>query len=80
MTIPDLLHRVARLYGVQFLYSDGLGELRKAPTEAVLPVLQALGAPVHRLEDVHDAYRHSRKAKWQQVIEPVIVVWQNNQM
>lgn len=80
MTTPDLLHRVARLYGVQFIYRDGLAELRKAPTEAVLLVLQALGAPVHRLEDVHDAYRQSRKAKWQQVIEPVIVVWQNDPM
>jgi 4-alpha-glucanotransferase len=73
----DLLHRLTRLYGVQSVYRDGLGEVRAASSESILRTLQALGAPLHRLDDLDDAYRQQRQERWRRVIEPVIVVWEN---
>ena len=77
MSPPNALHRLARLYNIQSAYRDGLGQLRQAPAEAVLRVLQALGAPLHRLDDAADAWRQRRQALWQRAIEPVNVVWGN---
>ena len=75
---PDLLHRTSRLYGVQTTYCDGLKQPRQAPMEATIRVLQALGAPVSGPEDLADAYRAKRQARWQIVVEPVTVVWQTH--
>ena len=77
MTNLHRLHRVARLYNIQTVYRDGLDQVREAPIEAALRALQALGAPVHRLDDLDDAFRERRQALWQRAIEPVVVVWQN---
>ena len=75
--MPNLLRRLTRLYGVQSVYLDGLGQLRAAPVESILRVLQALGAPVERVDDLDDAYRQRRQERWRRVIEPVFVVWEN---
>ena len=77
MPAPNALNHLAHLYNIQSAYRDGLGQLRQAPAEAILRVLQALGAPLHRLEDASDAWRQRRQALWQGVIEPVVVVWGN---
>ncbi len=77
MNMPSLLHRLTRLYGIQSVYRDGLGQVREAPAESILRVLQALGAPLHRLDDVDDAYRQRRQERWRRVIEPVVVAWEN---
>jgi 4-alpha-glucanotransferase len=73
----DLLRRTARLYGVQSAYRDGLKQPRQAPPEAILLALQALDAPVERFDDLDHAYRQRRQERWQRIIEPVTVVWQN---
>ena len=73
----DLLHRTARLYGIQSAYRDGLKQARQAPVEAILLALQELGAPVNQMDDLDDAHRQRRQALWQRVIEPVVVVWEN---
>ena len=72
----ELLHQVARLYSIQADYRDGFGQLRKAPTEAILKVLQALGAPVASFDDLPGALRQRRQTLWQRAIEPVTVAWQ----
>ncbi|HEX6769342.1 MAG TPA: hypothetical protein VF208_08325, partial [Candidatus Binatia bacterium] len=77
MPAPNILNRLARLYHIQSMYRDGLGQLRQAPPEAILRVLQVLGAPLYRLEDALDAWRQRRQARWQRCIEPVVVVWEN---
>jgi 4-alpha-glucanotransferase len=77
MSIPSLLRRLSHLYGIQSAYRDGLGQLRQAPSETILRALQALGAPMERLDDIDSAYRQRRQALWQRVIEPVVVNWQN---
>ncbi len=76
---PNLLHRLTRVYGIQSAYRDGLKQSREAPAEAILLALQALGAPIiiDRPDDLDDAYRQRRQALWQRVIEPVVVVWEN---
>jgi 4-alpha-glucanotransferase len=76
MPAPDSLQSLARLYNLQTVYHDGLGELRKAPPEAVLSVLKSLGAPVESLADVPNALRTRHQALWQHGIEPVTVAWQ----
>jgi 4-alpha-glucanotransferase len=72
----ELLHQVARLYSIQADYRDGFGQLRKAPTEAILKVLQALGAPVASFDDLPGALRQRRQTLSQRAIEPVTVAWQ----
>lgn len=74
--MTDLLHNAARLYNIQADYRDGLGQLRKAPPEAILKVLQGLGAPLASFEDLPDALRQRRQKLWQRAIEPVTVAWQ----
>ena len=76
MPAPNVLERLARLYNIQTAYRDGLGQLRQAPAEAILRVLQVLGAPLHRLDDAPDARRERRQELWRQVIEPVVTVWE----
>ena len=77
MFAPNALYRLARLYNLQSTYFDGLGQPRQASTDAILQVLQALGAPLRRLDEAEDAWRQRRQSVWQQVIEPVNVIWQN---
>ena len=77
MFAPNALNRLARLYNLQSSYCDGLGQPRQASTDAILQVLQALGAPLRRLDEAEDAWRQRRQAVWQRVIEPVNVIWQN---
>ncbi|MGH7873904.1 MAG: 4-alpha-glucanotransferase, partial [Candidatus Binatia bacterium] len=73
----SLLRRVARLYNIQAEYRDGLGKAREPSPEAVLQVLQVLGAPVASLDDLPDAQRARRQALWQRALEPVMVTWQS---
>jgi 4-alpha-glucanotransferase len=77
MNMTSTLHRLTRLYGVQTAYRDGLKQEREAPVEAILLALQALGAPMLRLDDIDDAYRQHRQARWQRIVEPVTVIWEN---
>ncbi len=71
------LQTVARLYNIQTRYRDGFGQLRTAPTDSVLSVLNSLGAPVRSLEDLPNSLRERRQSQWQRGIEPVTVAWQN---
>ncbi len=77
MPAPDPLQTLARLYNLQTVYHDGLGELRKAPPEAILSVLKSLGAAVASMADVSSALRGRHQELWQRAIEPVTVAWQD---
>jgi 4-alpha-glucanotransferase len=78
MTDTKLLHILARLYDVQTVYRDGLGELREAPLEAILMTLRSLGAPIETLNDLPSARRQTRQALWRRAIEPVVIAWQGH--
>jgi hypothetical protein len=66
--MTDLLHTVARLYNLQAHYRDGFGQPHQAPAEAIMKVLQALGAPVASFDDLPSALRQRRQTLWQRAI------------
>ena len=75
MRATTALGRLARLYGVQPAFVDGVGERRHASAEAVLATLRALGAPIERADDASEAARVRQRDLWRTTIEPVVVVW-----
>lgn len=70
-----LLHRLARLYGVQTAYYDVSHQRQPASMESLTAVLRSLGAPMASLQDVPGAWRQRRQALWQQLLEPVVIAW-----
>jgi 4-alpha-glucanotransferase len=75
MTEINLLHKVARLFDIQINPYDGFGHLMQPPPEAILRVLNILGAPVERMGDLAGALRQRRQFLMQRAIEPVVVAW-----
>jgi len=71
-----LLRDLARLYGVQPSHYDVSGQLHRPPPEALLAVLRILGAPVEKFADLSGAVRTRQQFLFEQMIDPVIVVWQ----
>jgi len=72
-----ILSRLARLYGIQTAYYDISHHRQQASTETLLGILKAMGASVYCLEDAPGALRERYQALWRQVLEPVIVAWDN---
>jgi 4-alpha-glucanotransferase len=68
-----LLHQLARLYRVQTAYYDVSHRRRRASAEALLAVLQALGAQLDNLQDVPSAWRERRQELWRRPLEPVML-------
>ena len=75
MTESNLLHSVARLFNIQINLYDGFGHLMQPPPEAILRVLNILGAPVERMDDLAGALRQRRQFLMQRAIDPVVVAW-----
>ncbi len=69
------LRRLARCYGVIPRHLDGFSRYRDVSPEALVAVLRELGCPVESVEDVPGALRQRRHDTWQQLIDPVVVVW-----
>jgi 4-alpha-glucanotransferase len=69
------LRCLARLYGVQPSYYDMFGRLNEPPPEALLGVLRMLGAAVEKVADLGGALRERRQFLAQQMMEPVVVLW-----
>ncbi len=69
------IRELASLYGVQTNYYDFEGRRRWASSEALLPVLRALGAAAESPEDIHDALRHRQQELWNRPGRPVTVAW-----
>lgn len=70
----DLL-TLARLYGVQTSYHDALGHYREARPEALVAVLQSLGAQMEGLADLPAALRERHEELAGRLVEPVVVAW-----
>src|SRR5579883_1459326 len=71
----DALEELARLYGILPAYDDVTGRRRVASPEALLRVLQILGAPVGGMADVAEALHARHRAPWERGLEPVILAW-----
>ncbi len=69
------LRRLVRLYGIQASYYDVFGRLNEPPREALLSILRMLGASVEKMSDLASALRERRQFLMQQVMDPVIVLW-----
>lgn len=69
------LRQLAHYYGLQTEYLDVRQHRCQASADAVLRVLQVLGAPILQATDVPDALRARRQECWRTRIEPVVVVW-----
>jgi 4-alpha-glucanotransferase len=69
------LRHLARLYGVQTEYRNVAGQRCAASTETLLAMLQALGAPLARVDEAADAVRHARSTLARRTMPPVAVAW-----
>jgi 4-alpha-glucanotransferase len=73
---PDKnLLQLARLYGIQTFYLDMKKERRDADPLALLLVLQAMGSPVEKFDDVPVALAHRKEELRKRKVEPVLVAW-----
>ena len=70
-----ILHKLARLYGIQIAYYDVFHHRRKASEVALVEVLKALGAPMEDIHDTTDALRKHTQSLWSRVVEPVAISW-----
>jgi len=70
-----LLYQLAHLYGVQTAYYDVSHHRHQVSTEALLAILQSLGAPIATPQDVPTALRQRQQELWQRPLEPVAVAW-----
>ncbi|HEX3245655.1 MAG TPA: 4-alpha-glucanotransferase [Chloroflexota bacterium] len=66
---------LADLYGIDTTYQDIWGGERRTPNEAIVKVLQSLGAPLATLADVPLAHAHRLRTLWSRRLEPVTVAW-----
>ena len=66
---------LCRLYGVQTIYRDVFGKVRRPPNTSLLKVLRSLGAKLEGLSDVTQAYRVRLAQLESRVVEPVIVLF-----
>jgi 4-alpha-glucanotransferase len=71
----ELLHQLADVHGVQTSFHNDRGDYYQASPEALVAVLQSLGAPLQRIEDGAEALRQHWHSFWRRLIEPVCVVW-----
>lgn len=69
------LYRLASLYGVQIAYKDMWGKLRRVGSEPLMAVLEALGCPIHGIEDIPSAIKFREYELSSQICEPVMVAW-----
>jgi len=72
----EQLHKLARLYGIQLAYYDVEGNRRHASPEALIKVLQAMGAPIEGLNEVPDALAARRDFLYNRFVGPVLVAWE----
>jgi len=67
------LYELAHLFDIQVAYNDIEHHRRQATVEALIATLQALGAPILKLDDIPSAIRERRQALWQNYTDPVLV-------
>lgn len=69
------LYRLARLFRVSPVFTDGFGVTRRVAPEALTVILRALGAQLDSPEDAVEAIRGRRVEHWARMVEPVVVSW-----
>ncbi len=72
------LHQLARLYGIQTAYYDMSRRRKRALADSLLAMLKALGAAIVTVNDVPNALREFNQYSWNQPVDPVTIVLDNN--
>jgi len=70
------LRQLALLHGIQSSYRDVDGVLQEASRESLIRALQVFGVPLDQPEQAARLLRDHRQARWQRVLEPVVVAWE----
>ena len=73
------LHALAEAYGVQLSYYDVTGRLCQASPDALVRVLQTLGAPLASPDQAADALRARQQENTRRLLEPVVLAWDAKQ-
>jgi len=73
--VKSKLVELAKLYGIQPSYVDMREKTQKANIDTLLMVLQSLGAPVSKSDDIKSALQARKQELAARKIEPVIVAW-----
>lgn len=71
----DALHALARHFGVQTAYHDGLGRRVDVGPETLVRICAALGAELTRAEEAAHALRVAEARAASAVLPPVLVAW-----
>lgn len=66
---------LCRIYGVQTMYRDVFGKVRRPPAASLLKVLRSLGVELGGLSEVASAYQARLNQLRSRVIEPAIVLF-----
>ncbi|MBN1189558.1 MAG: 4-alpha-glucanotransferase [Dehalococcoidales bacterium] len=74
--LSSQMQHLAGLYGVKTSYLDVNNQVKNASRDALLAVLQSLGAEVSSDSDVPFALREKQQQTLRRVMEPVTVVWE----
>ena len=72
--LPDL-RQLATRYGIQTEHQDMFGKRTAASVDSLIATLQALGAPIYRVEDIPSALGSHEAYSWRSGLEPVAVAW-----
>jgi len=78
-SFESLLHQLAELHGINTSYFDMEGNIVTASTEALLAVLNVLGKSISSEKDLLSAIRAKILESWKRPVEPVLVLWDNQQ-
>ncbi|MBI4478701.1 MAG: 4-alpha-glucanotransferase [Acidobacteria bacterium] len=69
------LRQLASRYGIQTEHRDMFGKRTVASADSLIATLQALGAPIFRMEDIPAALREYEAFSRRSGLEPVAVAW-----
>lgn len=75
MDFLESLHALARHFGVQTAYHDGLGRRVDVGPETLVRICAALGAELTRAEDAAHALRMAEARAASALLPPVLVAW-----
>ncbi|MEX2015039.1 MAG: 4-alpha-glucanotransferase, partial [Candidatus Hydrogenedentales bacterium] len=74
------LHALADAYGLKRSYLDNEGKRRSASPEAIVAVLQALGAPIATTADAPDALAQLKEQQAARWLEPILLGQQGRKL
>ena len=69
------LLQLARCYGIQTDYQDGLGVRREISLESLQSILASMGVSVSSMESIREAVKEVKTRVWRQLVDDVLVFY-----